>query len=294
MPAVMFSAMIVILKCSLPICGITAFMGVLVHYVSTGGVWAPEVFKPDIKKFDPIKNLQQKFKIKTWFELFKSIFKITGAGILIYFTVRRALPELVKTCTMPLLASLSIYAHFVFDVIYQVGLFFITVAVADLIFQKHNFAKQMMMEKFELKQEFKNTEGDPQIKGKRKQLFQEIAYQDGPLSGVQKARAVIVNPVHLAIAIGYDRDLDPAPFIAAMGKDLWANAIIQEAKKHDVPVLRNISLAHDLWESGEEWEYVDESLYEALAVILNWLEATKADPDLEQDLPDGCEAAWAQ
>lgn len=288
---IMHNAMIVIAKASFPICGVTAFMGVLVHYVSTGPVWAPEVFKPEIKKFDMVNNLKQKFKMKTLFELLKSIFKISGASIIIYFTVRRATPELVKTCTMPLLDALRILAHFVFDVIYQVGLFFITVAIADLIYQKHNFAKEMKMEKFDVKQEHKNTEGDPQIKGKRRQMFQEIAYQDGPLSGVKKAQAVIVNPTHLAIAIGYERDLDPAPFIAAIGKDFWAEAIIKEAKKLNLPILRNIHLAHLLWEEGELWEYVPEDTYSAMAEILQWIQAMQAETEEPVEPPIGFEQA---
>ncbi|MCB1135594.1 MAG: flagellar type III secretion system protein FlhB, partial [Chlamydiia bacterium] len=265
LPDVMQEAVYVILKCSLPVCMVTAFMGVIVHYVSTGPVWAPEVFKPNIKKFNPIDNLKAKFEMKTFFELIKSIFKITGAGILIYFTVRRALPQLVTLCKIPLLHALIIFAHFVFEVVWQVGLFFITVAIADLIFQKRNFAKEMKMEKFEVKQEYKNTEGNPQLKSKRRQIAQEIAYQDGPLAGLKKARAVVVNPTHIAIAIGYERDEDPAPFIAAISRDYMAAAIVKEAKRLGLPILRNIWLAHELWEHGEEWEYVPEDTFEVMA-----------------------------
>lgn len=271
-----------ILAASLPILVVVAFIGVLVNFLVTGPVFSPEVFKPDIKKFNPIDNLKAKFKMKTLFELLKSMFKITGAAVLIYFTVRSALPVLVQTVTMPAIAAMAIYSYFLFEVIFKVGLFFITVAVADLVYQKHNFAKEMMMEKFDVKQEYKNSEGDPQIKGKRKQIAQEIAYSDGPAAGVNKAKVVITNPTHLAIALGYDRDLDPAPFVAAMGNGLIANMIVKEAEKRDLPVLRNVGLAHQLWEEGEQWEYVPEHTYAAIADILRWLEALEAGEDVEQ------------
>ena len=88
----------------------------------------------------------------------------------------------------------------------------------------------------------KTTEGDPHIKGKRRQIAQEIAYQEGPTGGVKRAQAVVTNPTHLAIAIGYERDVDAAPYIFAMGKDILAERMIKIAENNDIPVVRNIPL----------------------------------------------------
>ncbi len=96
------------------------------------------------------------------------------------------------------------------------------------------------MEKFEVKQEYKNTEGDPHIKSKRKQIAQEIAYQEGPSAAVQKAQAVVTNPIHLAIAIGYKQEIDAAPYILMMGKDYLADQIVKLAEQYNVPIMRNI------------------------------------------------------
>ncbi|MCB1135906.1 MAG: type III secretion system export apparatus subunit SctU [Chlamydiia bacterium] len=281
-PSLYMEAANQILNASIPILILVAFMGVLVNFVVTGPVFSPEVFKPNIKKFNPIDNIKAKFKMKTLFELAKSIFKITGASVLIYLTVQSAFPVLVKTVSMPPVAALLIYSHFLFEVIFKVGLFFIVVAVADLVYQKRNFAKEMMMEKFDVKQEYKNTEGDPQIKGKRRQIAQEIAYSDGPAAGVKKARVVVTNPTHLAIALGYEREKDPAPFIAAMGNGLVAKLIVKEAERFGLPVMRNIGLAHQLWEEGEVWEYVPEHTYEAIAEILRWVAAMESGEEEEQ------------
>lgn len=281
-PTLFFEAMGHILLAALPILAIVAMVGVIVNFLVTGPVFAPEVFKPDIKKFNPIDNIKAKFKMKTLFELAKSMFKIIGAVVLIYFTLMDALGVLTQAVNMPPATTVVIYSHFLFEVMFRVGLFFIVVAVLDLSYQKHNFAKEMMMEKFDVKQEFKNSEGDPQIKGKRKQIQQEIAYSDGPAKSLDKARVLITNPTHLAIAVGYERDVDPAPFIAIMSNGLLAKMVVKEAKKREMPILRNIGLAHTIWERGTEWEYIPEDTYEAVAEVLKWVAALEEGEETEE------------
>ena len=166
---------------------------------------------------------------------------------------------------------------------HKVGIFFLVVAILDFAYQKYNFGKEMMMEKFEVKQEYKNTEGDPQIKSKRKQIQQEIAYSDGPSAGVQKAAAIVTNPVQLAIAIGYNREVDAAPYVLVMGEGLLAERIVHFADKYDVPIVRNIELAHKLWLDGEVYEYIPEDTYETMAEILRWINSLEDEYDLNVD-----------
>lgn len=265
--------------CSMPVLLIVSFVGVVVTFVAVGPVFAPEVFKFDIKKFNPVENLKQKFKFKTVFELLKSLFKIGIASWIIYDVMYKSLPVLIMTVSMPITGALLVFNAFMIEVMIKIGLLFIVVAVADFIYQKQNFAKEMKMEKFEVKQEYKNTEGDPQIKGKRKQIAQEIAYQEGPAGGVRRAQAVVTNPVHLAIAIGYNKDLDAAPYILAMGNGELAARIVKLAEANNIPVMRNISLAHKLWEEGEVYDYVPEDTYEALAEILRWVASLKEETE---------------
>lgn len=262
---------ILIFITSMPILIIVSAVGVLVTFITVGPVFATEVFKPDIKKFNPVENIKAKFKMRTLFELIKSLFKITIATYLIYRVMYDSLPVLVLTVSMPMVDALSVFNTFLMQVLIKVGLLFIVIAVADYIFQIKDFAKEMKMDKFEVKQEYKNTEGDPQIKSRRRQIAQEIAYQEGPAVGVRRAQAVVTNPTHLAVAIGYDRDLDPAPFITTMGAGELAERIIKLAEEYNIPIMRNIPLAHKLWDEGEVYEYVPEETYEALAEILRWV-----------------------
>jgi len=281
-----YQAAIIIFYASIPVLAAVCAVGVLVNFAAVGPVFTFEVFKFDIKKFDPVQNLKAKFKLKTLVELIKSIVKISIASYIIYTVMYKSLPVLVQAVSMPLGASLLIFNMFLVEVVVKVGLFFIVVAVIDFVYQKYSFSNEMKMEKFEVKQEYKNSEGDPHIKGKRKQIAQEIAYSDGPEAGARKAQAVVTNPVHLAIAIGYNRDRDPAPYILAMGDSEMATRIIKVAERSGVPIIRNISLAHKLWDRGELYDFVPEDTYEALAEILRWIAALQTESQYDYVEPE--------
>lgn len=267
------------LTLSLPILGAVSAVGVVIGFLTVGPTFALEVFKPDIKKFDPIQNLKAKFKMKTLIELLKSILKIVVAGYVIYAIMYKSIPVLTTAVNLPMLGALKIFYYFLLEVLIKVGLIFLIIAIADLLYQKQSFANEMKMEKFEVKQEYKNTEGDPHIKGKRKEIAREIAYSDGPQQNVKKAKAVVTNPTHLAIALGYDKELDPCPFILEMGKGPLAELIVKLAQEYNVPIMRNVTLAHQLWEDGEMWAYVPQSTYEAIAEILRWVASLQAEKE---------------
>jgi len=286
-PAMFREGLLTIFSTVIPIMAMVALMGLVVNFLSVGPVWATEVFKFDIKKFDPIQNLKSKFKLKTLVELVKSCLKIGVAAWLIYGVMYKSLPVLTQAATMPIESSLLLFKAFMMEVVIKVGIFFLIVAVLDFAYQKYNFGKEMMMEKFEVKQEYKNTEGDPQIKSKRKQTQQEIAYSDGPAAAVQKAAAIVTNPVQLAIAIGYNKEIDAAPYILVMGEGILAERIVHYANKGEIPIVRNIDLAHKLWLEGEIFEYIPEDTYEAMAEILRWINSLEDEIDLDADFDAG-------
>jgi type III secretion YscU/HrpY family protein len=279
----MSEAIQTIFTASIPILLLTVFTGVLSSFLIVGPMFSSEAMKPDIKRLNPVTNIKNLFKFKTIFELLKSIFKITGAFILIWSVVYTSLPEIISTAALPIAAITQVFASFLLKVIIRVGIFFLAVAIADLVYQKRNFAKEMRMEKFEVKQEFKDTEGNPEIKGQRRRTAQEIAYQEGP-SGVKKARAVITNPIHIAVAIQYNEKEEPAPRVVTMGKGMVANQMVKMATEFDVPVMRNVELAQTLFEKGEIGDYIPEETYEAVSEILRWLEGLESEETAHLDI----------
>jgi type III secretion protein U len=266
----MVAAIEVIFTTSVPLLGVVAAIGVLVNFLIIGPLFALEALKPDIKKLNPVTNLKNLFKLKTFIELLKSVIKISGALILIYSVIRNSLPDIIATCGQSVLFSTIVFAKFLKDVVIRVGIFFIIIALFDLVFQKKNFAKEMKMEKFEVKQEYKDSEGDPHIKGKRRQIAHEIAYQDGP-SAAKRARAVITNPTHIAVAIEYNAIEDPAPKVVTMGLDLVAEEIIKVAVDYNVAIMRNVNLAHELYYKSSVGSFIPEETYEAVSEILKWV-----------------------
>lgn len=274
-----------ILTTSFPVMLAVSIVGVLVNFLIIGPVFSMEAMKPDIKKLNPVTNIKNMFKMKTFFELLKSIFKITGALILIYWVVHNSLGKLIAAAALPPIGAAMIFSEFLLEVIIKVGIFFIVVGVADLVFQKHNFAKEMKMEKFEIKQEFKDTEGNPEIKSKRRQIAQETAYQDGPRA-VRRAKAVVTNPKHIAVAIEYEPESEPAPKIVTMGIDVLAEEIMKLALDYKIPIMRNVELAQTLYYKGNISDYVPEETYQAIAEILKWVASLEDSLEEEEFNPE--------
>jgi len=272
-----------ILNCSLPIMIIVCFVGVIVSFLVVGPVFSLEAMKFDFKKLNPVEGIKQKFKLKVLVELLKSIAKIVGAAVIIYLVIWQSLPELIATVLMPAIGSASIVSDFLFTAAIRVGFFFLVVALFDLAFQKKNFAKEMKMEKFEVKQEYKDTEGDPQIKGKRRELFREIAYQEGP-GAARRARAIITNPTHIAVALKYDPAEEPAPIILTMGTGVFADRIVKIGVENKIPIMRNVELARELYSKGKISDYIPEDTYQAVSEILKWIESLEANPDMNVEL----------
>ncbi|MCH9620873.1 MAG: Yop proteins translocation protein U [Chlamydiia bacterium] len=280
---VLMGVMDTIFYTSLPLMGAITVIGVLVNFLIVGPMFSIEAMKLDIKKLNPVTNLKNLFKMKTFIELLKSILKILGAVLLIYSVVYTSLGEIIGTCGLPVEISATIFASFLKKVVLRVGLFFLAVGIFDLVFQKKNFAKEMKMEKFEVKQEYKDTEGDPHIKSRRRQVAQEVAYQDGPATA-KRAKAVITNPTHIAVAIEYDADEEPAPKIVTMGLDRVAEEIIKVAVYNDVPVMRNVELAHLLYYKANSGDYIPEEAYEAVAEVLKWISKLEEEAQEEETL----------
>lgn len=261
----------VIFNTSMPILVITSLSGVLVSFLIVGPLFSVEAMKFDIKKLNPVTNIKNMFKFKTLFELLKSLFKISGAIVLIYSVVWNSIPEIIAAASLPVLGSAIIFSDFLIKVMIRVGIFFLAIAIFDLIYQKRNFANEMKMEKFDVKQEYKDTEGDPHIKGKRRQTAQEIAYQEGP-AAASRAKAIITNPIHIAVAVEYNTETEPAPRIVTMGKGTIADLIIKVAQENRIPIMRNVTLAQTLFEKGKISDYIPEETYQAVAEILRWIE----------------------
>jgi len=267
----------VIAMSSFPIVVLVAFVGVIVNFL--GPMFSVQAMKFDLKKLNPVEGIKQKFKLKVLVELIKSILKITGAAIIIYLIIKRMLPDVIVSAKLSVMGTASIMSDFLKKATIQVGIFFLLVALFDLAFQKRQFSKEMMMEKFEIKQEYKDTEGDPLIKGKRRERFREIAYSEG-VSATKRAKAIVINPTHIAVALGYEKENDPVPTIITMGKGAIAEKIIKIGVDNHIPIMRNVELARELFTKGDIGTYIPKESYKPVAEILKWLETMEESVDV--------------
>lgn len=253
----------------MPVAAVAFVVALMANYMQVGALITFEPLKPEIKKLNPIEGLKGMFKLRKLVELLKSTFKLAIVSIMAYLVVSAQVVEIVLSIRSPLSDTIDLVWGLVFDLSVRIGVVFGIIAAADWAYQKWQYKKDMMMSKKDIKDEYKTQEGDPFIKGKRKQLHQEMAMNNASQE-TRKADAVIVNPDHLAVAIRYDKDTMGAPQVIAKGERLWAEKIKEIAKEEGIPILRNVPLAAALSrvEVGEE---VPEDLYDAVAEILQFV-----------------------
>jgi flagellar biosynthesis protein FlhB len=245
-------------------------MAFAINYLQVGSIFSTETIKPNFSKLNPAQAFQQKFfKSRSYIELVKTIFKIIIAAVVVGTTLWDSRSDLLRLTALPPQASLTFLSQLFLNVGLKVGIAYLLIGGADFFLQKMLHKKENKMSKKEVKDEYKESEGDPYIKSKRRQIHREIIAQNMS-SSVKKSSVVVANPTHVAVAIKYERGEDSAPVIVAKGADLMAAKIREIATESNVPIMQNIPLARALFELEIEDE-VPEELYETVAVVLKWV-----------------------
>ena len=246
-----------------------ALVGALVEFIQAGPVMSTEKLKPKMENMNPAKGLKRMFSMDNLVELLKSILKTAVVGTIAWLVMKKVLPDL------PLLAGGrpenvgSALWHTTWTLLAWAGGAFVLVSAADLAWQRFSYMKKMRMSMSDIRQEMKDAEGDPHLKGQRKQLQQEWA-QQGANHAAADAHVLVVNPTHVAIAIAYDRETCPVPTVTAKGEDDDALAMRQAAQEAGVPVLRNIELARSLLADAETGDIVPAELFDIIATVVLW------------------------
>jgi flagellar biosynthetic protein FlhB len=266
---VAYEGLWMVLKCSLPVLGAAFIAALAANYIQVGFLFTPEPLKPDIKKLNPVDGFKNLFSKKKLIESLKQLIKFVLVSYIAYSTVRDSLREVVLSTRIDLWTGVYVGGQIILTIAKKIGLLFVIVAVADFFWQRHQFNKDMMMSKYDVKQEYKQSEGDPHAKAERKALAEELILH-GSQQNVANADAVVVNPAHVAVAIKYDREKGGAPRVVAKGMRKNAETIKEIARQAGVPILRNVPLAQALHKLDLE-EEIPEDLYEAVAEVLNFV-----------------------
>lgn len=274
-------ALPLILKVVLPIGGIVFVMGIFSNVLQTGFFLAFKVLTPKFDKINPVNGLKGMFKVKKLVELLKNMIKMGLAGWLAYDIMKSAVYDMTLVVRLPIREAVTYSGGLLGEYLIKTIVLFVLIGVVDLIWTKKQFAKEQRMSKYDVKQEYKQQEGDPQMKGQRKQLAQELLFGGG-MENVKNADAVIVNPSHIAVAIQYSNESGAkAPKVVAKGTRIHAEKIKELAKHYGVPILRNVPLAQALNKLDID-EEIPEELYEAVAEVLSFVYKIREEQDRRQ------------
>ena len=241
-----------------------AFLGSIVQ---VGWKISTKPMKPELSKLNPINGFKRIFSKDSLFELVKSIFKV---GIIVYIAISEVNKhdnELFLLYDLDIKQAVGLVGSLIIDTGIKISAVYLIIGFADLIYQKHKFNEDMKMTKQEVKDEYKNTEGDPQIKGRQRRKMQEVS-QRRMMQDVPKADVVITNPTHFAVALRYDAGVSQAPVVIAKGADYLAQKIKEAARENNIEIVENKPLARMLYHNVDVGAEIPPELYQAVAEVL--------------------------
>lgn len=222
---------------------------------------------PKLDKFNPINGFKRMFSKESLFELLKSIVKIILIMYIAYTSIKDEADSLFILYEIPLKQAIVLVGEVVLDAGLKISIAYLLVGIADYIYQKYKFSEDMKMTKQEVKDEYKNTEGNPEIKGRQRQRMREVS-QRRMMQDVPKADVVITNPTHYAVAVQYDAETAKAPIVLAKGEDFLAQKIKEVARESSVEIVENKPLARMLYANVDVGQEIPPELYQAVAEVL--------------------------
>lgn len=245
--------------------------GILVAFVTEVAQvkWKPTTkpLKPKLSKISPLKGVKRLFSKEKIVELLKSILKILIIGYVIYSTLQEKMGVIFLLYDIPLLQAVMTVGDIAISLGLKISIIYLILGFADFGYQKWKFHEDMRMTKQEVKDEWKNSEGDPQIKGKIKQKMREASMRR-MMTSVPEADVVITNPTHFAVALKYDSTIADAPIVTAKGQDFLAKRIKDLARENGVEIVENKPLARMLYHNVELGAMIPPELYQAVAEVL--------------------------
>ena len=271
---VFLQAVLITAKCVLPVVAACLVIGFLGNALQFSWQVTGKPLMPKLNKLNPISGFKKMFSADKLFELLKSVLKIGMIMLMVYNAVKDKWSYLLNLYDISFNQALTEVYNTVLNLAIELSALFLIIGIADFIYQKMKFAKEMRMTKQEIKDEFKQSEGDPQIKGQIRQKMRE-ASRRRMMQELPTADVVITNPTHFAVAIRYDRERTEAPEVIAKGADYLARTIKEKAKEYDIVIVENKPLARMLYFNVEIGEQIPPELYQMVADVLVYVYKVK-------------------
>ncbi len=262
--------MMAFIKIVAPIILTVLLIGVITSYMQVGFLFTVEPLKFKFDKINPLQGFKKIFSLKSFVEMVKSILKAAGLLLLSYQYLVSRQNEVFKISTLNLTAGVALLWDVVVGVIVRCAAYLLVLAIADYAYKRWDNERQLKMSKQEVKEEYKQMEGDPFIRSKIKEKQRQMA-MSRMMQDVPNADVVITNPTHYAIALSYDQAEAYAPKVIAKGKDIIAANVKRIARDAGVPVVENKQLARALYQTTDVGQYIPADLFEAVADVLAYV-----------------------
>lgn len=234
--------------------------------------WQPTLkpLTPKFSKLNPVSGFKKIFSTQSLVNLLKSVGIVFICAYIIYTELEEKFGILYNMYDITLMDAIIATGEIVFDIMIKISAIYLIVGFVDLIYQRKKFNDDMMMTKQEVKDEYKNTEGDPTVKAQQRRRMRE-ASQRRMMQALPEADVVITNPTHFAVAIKYDLAVAKAPYVIAKGEDFLAQKIKEEARKYDIEIYENKPLARALYSGVDIGQEIPQELYQAVAEVLAYV-----------------------
>ena len=239
----------------------------LISIYQVGWKVTSKPLQPKLDKFNPINGFKRIFSKDSLFELIKSVFKIGLIAYVAYTSISGHKDDLFVLYDITLQQAVGLVGEIIINAGLKISIVYLLVGIADFAYHKHKFNEDMKMTKQEVKDEYKNAEGDPQVKGRQRARMRE-ASQRRMMQDVPKADVVITNPTHLAVAIKYEPQESKAPVVLAKGEDYLAEKIKETARENNVEIVENKPLARMLYHNVDIGSEIPPELYQSVAEVL--------------------------
>lgn len=246
---------------------VAVIIAILLNVLQQKWMVTAKPLKPKASKISPLSGLKRIFSVKQLVELLKSIAMLIVIGFVAYSTIKDKMTLLLTFYDISLNTAIATVGEIIVDLGMKISAVFLVIGFLDLLFQRHKFKTDNMMTKQEVKDEFKNSEGDPQVKSQVKRRMMEISRRR-MMEALPEADVVITNPTHFAVALKYEPNSGKAPVVIAKGADYLAFQIKDRAKEYDIEIVENKPLARILYHNVDIGMEIPPELYQVVAEIL--------------------------
>lgn len=254
-------------RCIIPLLLICTALGIVATAVQTKWLFAKKALKPKLSNLSPLKGIKKLFSLKNIVEVLKSILKVIIMGIVLFMVIKGELASMARAMDMDVALSMSYILKEIFMMVVKICLVFVFIAFFDFLYQRWEYERSIRMSKHDIKEEHKQMEGNPQIKGRIREIQRKRA-RERMMYAIQEADVIIKNPTHFAVALRYDMDHDNAPVVLAKGQDEVAKRILAKGEEHGITIVENKALARAIYATTDLNQEIPPDYYSAVAEVL--------------------------